>query len=146
MRQSETLLDPSCIFSAENEPVEIIFEDAVGRAVDDIFSTLGENPKQAIYRHLKTVYGIEKEDIPHKIDVFANAIERTFGLAGKAMEIKIIERLHSRHGDFRFSPKSGELNFVDYIADLQRSLQPKPQYLCFAIRAWQELNYTHVQS
>ena len=104
----------------KNEPVEVVFEAIVGQAVDDTLSALGESPKQAIYRHLKIVYGINKEDIPNKIDAFASAIEQTFGSVAKLIEIKIIERLHSQCEDFCFVPKNGELDFVEYITDLQK--------------------------
>ena len=140
------MLNRSCSFSAEKEPVEVVFEDVVGEAVDTILSALGEKPKQAIYRHLKVAYGISKEDIPHKIEAFTDAIEQTFGSAAKLVEIKIIERLHSQHEDFIYVPKSGELNFVEYVEDLHKSLEQKVQNLCFAIRVWQELNYAQTQS
>ena len=109
----------------KDEPVEVIFEATVGQAVDDTFSALGESPKQAIYRHLKIVYGINKEDIPNRIEAFASAIEQTFGSVAKLIEIKIIERLHSQYEDFCYSPKNREIDFVEYIADLQSCLEPK---------------------
>jgi hypothetical protein len=109
----------------KNEPVELIFEAVVGQAVDDTLSALGESPKQAIYRHLKIVYGINKEDIPYKIEAFASAIEQTFGSVAKLIEIKIIERLHSQYEDFCYVPKNQELDFVEYITDLQSRLEPK---------------------
>ena len=125
MGQPRTLLGSSCSLLMKNEPVEVIFEATVGQAIDDTLSALGESPKQAIYRHLKIVYGINKEDIPDKIEAFASAIEQTFGSVAKLIEIKIIERLHSQYEDFCFVPKNGELDFVEYIIDLQNRLEPK---------------------
>jgi hypothetical protein len=125
MGQPHALLSVSCPILMKNEPVEAIFEATVGQAVDDTLSALGESPKQAIYRHLKIVYGIDKEDIPNKIEAFADAIEQTFGPVAKLIEIKIIERLHSQHEDFCYSPKNGKLDFVEYITDLQNRLEPK---------------------
>jgi hypothetical protein len=125
MGQPQALLSTSCSLLIKNEPVEVIFEDMVGQAVDDTLSALGESPKQAIYRHLKIVYGINKEDIPTKIEAFASAIEQTFGSVAKLIEIKIIERLHFQYEDFCYVPKDGELDFVEYLADLQTRLEPK---------------------
>ena len=125
MGQTQALLGSSCSFLIKNESVELIFEVMVGQAVDDALSALGESPKQAIYRHLKIVYGINKEDIPNKIDAFANAIEQTFGSVAKLIEIKIIERLHSQYEDFCYIPKNRQLDFVEYIIDLQDRLEPK---------------------
>jgi hypothetical protein len=104
----------------KSEPVEVIFEASVGQAIDDTLSALGESPKQAIYRHLKIVYGINKEDIPNKIEAFASALEQTFGSVSKLIEIKIIERLHSQYEDFCYVSKNGELDFVKYVTDLHR--------------------------
>jgi len=125
MGQTRALLVPSLSVLVKNEPDELIFETMVGQAVEDTLSALGESPKQAVYRHLKIVYGIDKEDIPNKIEAFASAIEQTFGSVAKLIEIKIIERLHSECEDFRFVPKTGELHFVEYIADLQNRLELK---------------------
>jgi len=119
------LLASSCPILVKNEPGEVVFEDMVGQAVDGTLSALGESPKQAIYRHLKIVYGIDKEDIPNKIEAFASAIEQTFGSVAKLIEIKIIEQLHSQNEDFCYASKSRELDFVEYITNLQNCLEPK---------------------
>ena len=124
MAQTETL-SPCFEFSLRNEHSEMDFEVAIGQAVNDILSSLGENTKQAIYSHLKNVYGINKDDIPCKIGAFANAIEETFGSVGKLIEIRIIEKLHSQYADFRFAPKNGRLDFVEYVSCLQNRLEPK---------------------
>ena len=110
-------------FLKENDEGSTVFEAAVVQAVDDILTALGENPKEAIYRILKNFYNIRKEEIPCKIEGFANGIEQTFGYAvAKLIEIKIIERLHSRYRDFYYVPKKGELDFVEFIVNLQRYL------------------------
>ena len=129
MRQPQTLLASSCPILVKNEPGEVVFGAIVEQAVDDTLSALGESPKQAIYRHLKIVYGIDKEDIPYKIEVFASAIEQTFGSVAKLIEIKIIERLHSQCEDFCYVPKNAELDFVEYITDLQSRLEQKTETL-----------------
>jgi predicted butyrate kinase (DUF1464 family) len=124
MVQSE-ILSP-CSFLIENEEqVEMCFEAAVGLAVNDILTALGENTKQAIYNHLKNVYGLNQDEIPRKIKTFSSAIEETFGSVGKLIEIKIIEKLHSQYADFRFAPKNGKLDFVEYMTCLQNRLEPK---------------------
>jgi len=125
MSRPQTLLSRPCTLLIKNEPGEAIFEVAVGQAIDEILSALGENSKQAIYSHLKMVYGIDKEDIPYKVEDFAKAIEQTFGSVAKVIEIKIIERLHSQYEDFCYAPKNRELDFAEYITDMQNCLEPK---------------------
>jgi hypothetical protein len=124
MIPSETLSTCSS-FSLSDEQGEVGFEEAVGKAVNDILTALGENTKQVIYSHLKNSYGLSKDEIPGKIETFSTAIEETFGSVGKLIEIKIIEKLHSQYVDFRFAPKNGKLDFVEYITCLQNRLEPK---------------------
>ena len=119
------MLGSSTPILMKNEPVEVVFGAMVEQAVDDTLSALGESPKQAVYRHLKIVYGINKEDIPNKIEAFASAIEQTFGSVAKLIEIKIIEQLHSQYEDFCFAPKNRKLDFVEYITNLQNRLDLK---------------------
>jgi len=122
MGQTQTLLIPTYTFSLHEEPV---FESVFGQAVDDILSALGEAPKQAIYRHLEKVYGIGKEDIPVRVGSFVEAIEKTFGPVAKLLEIKIIEKLHSQYKNFCYAPKNEQLDFVEYVVNLQNSLESK---------------------
>jgi hypothetical protein len=124
MVQSE-ILSPCVPLSLIDDQSETDFEAAVGQAVNDIFSALGENTKQAIYRHLKKTYGLSKDEIPNKIEVFSKAMEETLGSAGKLIEIKIIEKLHSQYMNFHFAPKNGKLDFVEYVTCLQNSFEPK---------------------
>lgn len=125
MGQSELMLNRLRTVLTDNEPDEEMFEVNVARAVDDFLSSLGESAKQAVYSHLKNAHAINKEDIPCKIEEFAYAIEETFGSVAKLMEIKIIENLHSQYADFRYAPKNGELDFVEYVTELQNDLEPK---------------------
>jgi hypothetical protein len=119
------ILSP-CSFLIENEEQDkISFEAAVGQAVNDVLTALGENTKQAIYNHLKNAYGLNQDEIPNKIKIFSSAIEETFGSVGKLIEIKIIEKLHSRYANFRFAPKNGKLDFVEYMTCLKNRLEPK---------------------
>ena len=125
------MLQPQTISSSLSFPIlldepELNFEGAVTEAVDDILSSLGQNAKQAIYNHLESAFGISKEDIPRKIKIFADAIEETFGSAGKVIEIKIIEKLHAQYADFSYTPKSKELDFVEYVTHIRDHFEPEP--------------------
>jgi len=123
MKQHQAVIGSSCLPLIHSNP-ESIFEETMVEAVNYILTALGESTKQAIYAHLKNSYGISKDDIPRKIDVFANAIEETFGSVGKVIEIKIIERLHSQYADFRYTPENGELDFAEYMINLRNRLDP----------------------
>ncbi|MCL4429611.1 MAG: hypothetical protein M1167_02545 [Chloroflexi bacterium] len=98
------------------------FETAVTEAIDEVFTSLGENVKQATYRYLENKYGIRKAQIPNMIEGFTDAVESIFGDAAKLVELKIIERLQSKVRGFSYKPKNREMLFVEYLMELQRYL------------------------
>lgn len=99
------------------------FETALIEAVDEGFSLFGHSSKQAIYFHLENTFKIKKQEIPCKIEEFADAIEQIFGAGAKVIEIRIIEALHKRIQGFVHFPKKGELVFTEYIANLRAFLR-----------------------
>jgi len=123
MSQELTVSNVPCSFLVQNEPFKTDFETAVTEAIDDILSSFGNMVKQAIYRQLENRYGIKKEEIPFKIEDFADAIEQTFGSVAKLIEIKIIERLHAKYRDFFYVPNKEELDFVEFVSNLQHYLE-----------------------
>jgi hypothetical protein len=125
MEQPQIILSGSHSILLQNEETKSVFENTLEQAIDDILAALGKNNKQAIYHQLKINYGINKSEIPRKIEDFATAIEQIFGSVAKLLEIKIIERLHSKYKDFYYTPKKEELNFVEFIYNLQLYVQLK---------------------
>ena len=123
MRQQLTDLSVSYSFLVQDEPLKTKFETALTEAIDDVLSAFGNTNKQVVYRHLESRYGLKKEEIPFKIEDFADAIEQTFGSVAKLIEIKIIERLHAKHEDFFYVPKKAELNFAEFVSNLQHYLE-----------------------
>ena len=55
------------------------FETAILDAVDEGFASFGRFGKQVIYIHLENTFKIKKQEIPYKIEEFADAIEQIFG-------------------------------------------------------------------
>jgi len=72
------------------------FETVLLEAVDDAFSSLGENVKTPIYFHLEHTFIIPKQDIPYRIDDFSDALELIFGVAAKHLEILVMKKLHEK--------------------------------------------------
>jgi len=107
----------------KHKPRENLFETALIEAVDEGFSPFGNSSKQAIYFHLENTFKIKKQEIPCKIEEFADAIEKIFGAGAKLIEIRIIEALHERIQDFVHLPKKGELVFTEYVANLRAFLK-----------------------
>lgn len=99
------------------------FRDLLLEAVDEGLSSLGEEPKQVVYSYLEDFFQIEREDIPHQIDEFADAVEEIFGCGAKLVEIEIMKRLYGKiEGEsFQYSPIDGDLQFAEYIRAMKLS-------------------------
>ena len=98
-------------------------------AVDEALSSLGDSGKQAVYFHLKKSFNIEKRDIPHKIEKFTDAIEKTFGLGSKFLEILIMKHLYEKIGQvFEYDKEQKDLVLIEYVAAAKRSFLKKIDY------------------
>jgi hypothetical protein len=91
-------------------------------SIDRSFSSFKNLDKEAAYRHLELDFKIKKEEIPLKIEGFADAIEQMFGIASKLVEIRIIEALHKRFPEFVFFPKKDDVDFKEYVVALRALL------------------------
>ena len=109
----------------KHKPRENSFETAILCAVDESFAPFGRFGKQVIYLNLENTFKIKKQEIPYKIEEFADAIEQIFGTGAKLIEIRIIEALHERNQNFVHFPKKGELAFAEYVDDLRSFLKPQ---------------------
>ena len=106
----------------KKESVKVNFETAVTEAIDEVFTSLGENVKRVVYIFLENNYCIKKEQIPRKIEGFAAAIESIFGDAAKLVELKIMEKLQSKVKGFNYKSSSKEIFFSEYLAELKNYL------------------------
>ncbi len=119
-------LSPTCTLQLRKKKHSLhknSFEAAVIEAVDEGLALFGQSSKQAIYFHLKTAFKIKKQEIPFKIEEFADAIEQIFGAGAKLIEIRIIEALHERFQNFVHFPKKGDLMFTEYVDNLHAFLR-----------------------
>lgn len=98
------------------------FEKLLLEAVDEGLAWLGESASRAIYYHLENGFNIKRQDIPCKIEGFADAIEKIFGAAAALLEIEIMKKLHEKVGDsFRYFPEQKNLVFTEYIKTIKFS-------------------------
>lgn len=99
------------------EKKTISFEELLLEAIDEGLSLLGESAKQVVYFHLKKTFKINRQDIPHKLDEFTDAIEKIFGNGAKLLEIQIMKCLFKKVGyTFKHYPRPMNLEFIEYIA------------------------------
>jgi hypothetical protein len=96
------------------------FDELLMEAVDEGLSALGESSKQAIYFHLEKGFNVTKEEIPDKVEVFAVAIEKIFGLGANFLEILIRQRLYQiLDGSLEWNGTKN-LTFAKYVAVVRR--------------------------
>ncbi len=74
------------------------FDQILLEAIDEALLSLGEGVKTTIYFHLEDLFKIKRQEIPHRIDDFSNALERIFGLGARHLEIMFMKSLHSKIG------------------------------------------------
>jgi hypothetical protein len=97
------------------------FDTLLLEAVDEGLSSVGDSSKQAIYFHLEKTFKIEKEEIPLKIEDFAEAIEKIFGLGANFLEILIMKHLYNKIGEDSGQFESvGDLSFREYISTARK--------------------------
>lgn len=102
------------------------FEKLLLESVDEGLSSLGDSAKQAVYFYLKKSYKLDKRDIPRKIEEFADAMERTFGLGSKFLEILIMKRIYQKVGEsFEYNQEPKDLVFTEYVEAAKRTFVKK---------------------
>jgi len=104
--------------------IEHVLDDRLNltmlEAIDEALSFLGESAKRAIYYHLEEKFKIRREEIPLRIDDFAEAIEEIFGMGAKIIEIQIMKSLYKKIGcNFKYVPKEKNLLFTAYLKALR---------------------------
>ena len=112
----------TCIMQLERKKQktpEEKFSFGIADMVDESFSSFRNLDKEAVYLRLEKAFKIKKEEIPFRIDGFADAIEQMFGVAAKLVEIRMIEVLHKRFPQFVFFPKEGDVDFKEYVVSLR---------------------------
>ena len=102
-----------------SEPCKGSFNEFVLAAVDESLSSIGETAKQEICFHLKEHHGISMEEIPSRIRDFAEALEESYGLGAKFIEIKIVKALYEKTGPFLYFPHRDDLSFAGYVEMLR---------------------------
>ena len=98
------------------------FETTIAEAVDESLSSFKNLDKQKVYARLENAFEIRKQEIPCKIEDFANAMGQMFGVGAKLVEIRIIEAVHKKMPEFMFTPRGGAVVFKEYINSLRAFL------------------------
>jgi hypothetical protein len=101
------------------------FEKNLLEAVDHGLLSLGENPRKAIYFHLKRSFQLQRESIPKETDEFSRALNTIFGPGAEVIEKYILKELYQRL-ELNFEEKVG-LTFADYVREAKKLVGRKKQ-------------------
>jgi hypothetical protein len=108
--------------SRKSQKPENEFGNLVIKTIDECLSSFNKIDKKAIYSVLEKDYEIKKEEIPYKIESFADALEQILGIGAKLVEIGIIESLHKKFPKFMFFSRNGDICFTEYVTSLREFL------------------------
>jgi len=103
------------------------FDELLLEAVDEGLSAVGESSKEAIYFHLEKSFNVKKDEIPFRIDDFAKAIEKIFGLGANFLEILIMKRLYEKVGGCFKWHGAEDFTFTAYVAIAKQGFSEKEE-------------------
>jgi hypothetical protein len=105
----------------ESKLTKKAFDKLLFEAVEEALASLGDSAKQAIYFHLEGKFKIARNEIPQRVEDFADGLEKIFGIGAQFLEILIMKQLYERIGSPLDWDESKELVFVKYVAAARRS-------------------------
>jgi hypothetical protein len=97
------------------------FKQILLEAVEEGLLTLGESGREAVYFHLQNLYGVKKEEIPVKLEEFADGLRKIFGLGAAVIEKAIIKSLYNKIG-MKHEEKKG-YSFLAYIKEAETAVE-----------------------
>lgn len=98
------------------------FERLLVKTIDvQLKQVFGETATFVIYNYLQNALSLRQEEIPKKLEVFTEGLNRFLSSGARVVEKVILEGLYS---DFEqeFQVKEG-YNFVDYINELRKAIE-----------------------
>jgi hypothetical protein len=98
------------------------FDKLLIEAIDEGLSAVGESPKAAIYYHLENSFDVKKREIPKKVEVFEDAIQKIFGVGADYLEVLIMKRLYEKIGGEIPLEESTEFHFSQYVSIIKQRL------------------------
>ncbi|MDH5449081.1 MAG: hypothetical protein OEY24_06900 [Candidatus Bathyarchaeota archaeon] len=101
---------------------EIEFEKSLVKTIDvQLKQVFGEMGTLVIYDYLQSVLSLRQEEIPKKLEVFAEGLDRFLSSGARVVEKVILDGLYSDFSqDFQF--KEG-YTFVDYVNALRTTVK-----------------------
>jgi len=96
------------------------FDKLLIKSVDEsLKDTFGEIATDIIYKHLERNYSLKQEEIPKKLEVFLEGLEKFFSSGATVVEGLVLERLCSSLG--LEYPSEERYSFKEYITKLKNT-------------------------
>ncbi|MDA4130486.1 MAG: hypothetical protein OK457_06920 [Thaumarchaeota archaeon] len=80
------------------EQVDEYYADQILHSIEKAFDNFGFTVKLVVFHQLEKNYGIKREDIPLKMDVFATAVDNFFGVGALKVRAAIVHELRISFG------------------------------------------------
>jgi len=98
------------------------FEKSLMKTIDgQIKQIFGETGASVIYNYMQSVLLLRQEEIPKKLEIFAEGLDKFLSSGAKVVEKVILDGLYSDFGqEFQF--KEG-YTFVDYVNALKNTVK-----------------------
>jgi hypothetical protein len=114
-----TMESISLTHSNEGKPLKNQIDMKIMEAIDESLASFGDKVRQIVYFHMQSNHNVPKQEIPTKIEELAKALEAIFGIGARLIEMKIIQKLHSKTNGFLYVPKDEDFNLKDYVQNLR---------------------------
>jgi hypothetical protein len=75
------------------------FNEILIEAIDEAFFCLGETVKTAIYFHLAKEFGLERHEIPIRLEDFLSSLEKQFGSGAMLLKTMFMHHLKAKLND-----------------------------------------------
>ncbi|MCW3981711.1 MAG: hypothetical protein NWE81_01135 [Candidatus Bathyarchaeota archaeon] len=98
------------------------FDESIIETIDvRLKQIFGDAGTMAIYNYLQSALSLPQEEIPEKLEIFAQGLDRFLSSGAKVVEKVILDGLYSNFGQ-KFEFKQG-YNFADYVKELKTTFR-----------------------
>jgi hypothetical protein len=101
---------------------DVEFEKSLMRTIDgQLKQIFGDSGTSVIYNYMQSALSLRQEEIPKKLEVFAEGLDKFLSSGAKVVEKVILDVLYSDFGE-EFEFKEG-YSFADYVNALKTTVK-----------------------
>jgi signal peptidase I len=103
--------------------------DVLVESVDEAFSVLGYNAKEALYHKLENEYSIKKPEIPKKLEDLSLATEKIFGVGANKLDV-ILVKTFKKNLFFVCDVKTESKPFQEFVKEVKENIDKYEDKAC----------------